>query len=477
MTWRDDLSTLILARTGVEVPSASPQLAVVMRERVEALGLSQPELYVQHLEQLASGHAEWQRLIEAVTNHLTHFFRDPEQLASIAQVMQSLARQRSMGEPLRVWSAGCATGEEVYTLAILAHQHGLALRVHGTDVSGQALEVARRGIYDAWTLRHVAPDVRLRYFSKSDGKSYEVARDIRDVVRFQEHNLVRDPPLAQRDRKWDIIICRNVLIYYSPDVVRKILSGFAHSLVKDGALMLGASESILKLELPLRVELVNNRVVYYPSDCNETTPLAAGVQGESQADDFAGPPVAASLLLEPASPSPALAPASYIEVQADLVSLLTEGDRKGAEQLLRNVVGGNSADSVAKLSLGHIHLLDHDFEQARARYLGVIEHEPMVAEAHYFLGIVERRCQRLGQAFTALRRAVFLEPHFWAASYLLGATALRLGRHAACRAEWHRTLSLLSDGRGDLPLITHPLLHARFLETPERVMEVCRAGT
>jgi chemotaxis protein methyltransferase CheR len=484
MRWRHELAALVQRRTGVEVPAAAPQLSVTLRERIEALQLSGPEAYIHQLERLPQDHPEWHQLIQNVTNHLTYFFRDTEQLTTLVQVLEELASKRGSRQPLRVWSAGCATGEEVYTLAIIAHERGLDLQIHGSDVSQPALEVAKNGIYDAWSLRHVDSKLVDAYFTLISRKAYQVRPALTRRVHFHEHNLIRDPPLSPRGIRWDVIICRNVLIYYSPAAVRGVLAGFEKSLSRDGALLLGASESIMRLDIPLRVRLLAGRVVYYRANAegfSQAPASARGVAAANTRNRLHTRPEAVSETPERKQANQPDTdredpPSSYIEVQPELLSMLTEANLDGAHQLLRQVVEHNHADTVACLSLGHVHLLRHDFENARSHYEVVATRDPLIAEAHYFLGVVERRCQQLEAALAALRKAVFLEPRFWAASYLLGATAGRLGKESLRQAEWHRTLVLLETGQGQLPLLTHPLLHAKFLQAPALVLRTCRGS-
>jgi chemotaxis methyl-accepting protein methylase len=472
MIWREQLAKLIQRRTGVEVPTVAPQLLVLMRERVDALHLDGPDTYIRHLEQQPAEHQEWRLLIQSVTNNLTHFFRDMEQLSTLLHVLEEMAARRVTKDPIRVWSAGCATGEEAYTLAIIGYQRTLNLQVHGSDVSQHALNVAKHGVYDAWSLRHVEPAIVQSCFS-IEQNCYRVRPEIARRVHFHEHNLVRDPPLAAAGARWDVIVCRNVLIYYSPMAGGDILARFARSLTSGGALLLGASESVFRLDLPLRVELVRGRVVYFKtSEAGEANQAIVAPRSEclvSSKGRIAG---------SNSTPTDTVSwpPKSYVEVQPKLLAMLTEGDLDAAKELLREVVQQNAADSVACLSLGHVYLLQHDLQGARSCYQSVADKEPLVAEAHYFVGVLERRCQRLQEAFEALRRAVFLEPRFWAASYLLGATARSLGKLSVCEAEWHHTIVLLTQGQGYLPLLTHPVLHAKFIASPHRALRACQAS-
>ncbi|MDB5796874.1 MAG: methylase of chemotaxis methyl-accepting protein [Paucimonas sp.] len=176
----------------------------------------------------------------------TQFFRDPETFAILAaDVFSRFAQAGGADDPIRIWVAGCASGEEVYSLAIClmeylgAHSIHRSIQIFGTDVSEDALELARAGRYIENIARNVTPD-RLQQFFVRENDYYRVSRAVRDCCTFAQQNVAHDPPFS----RMDLITCRNLLIYLDPSLQRRVIPLLHYALKPQGVLMLGLSESI-----------------------------------------------------------------------------------------------------------------------------------------------------------------------------------------------------------------------------------------
>ena len=181
----------------------------------------------------------------------THFFRVPAQIHALERVVlpETIARHAT-DRRLRVWSAGCSTGEEPYTLAILVRQqladrHAWDVDILGTDLSLPALEAARRASYGEWSFRDTPNYVRQRYFHQ-DGKRWRLQDDVARMVRFEPLNLIADPfpSPGPEGPTLDLLVCRNVTIYFTPEAIRRLYRRFAEALVPGGWLVLGPSDPI-----------------------------------------------------------------------------------------------------------------------------------------------------------------------------------------------------------------------------------------
>lgn len=211
--------------------------------RVRALGFDRAGPY---LDVLRRDEAEVDALMAALSIHVSQFFRNPSTFAALeGKILPELIRRaRASGRrELRLWSVGCAGGEEPYSLALLVDE--LAVRdvrvsILGTDISAPVLERARQGLYDPVRLAEVPAEIRERYFA-SEGRSSRLDERIRKAVRFERHNILtdRDYPSA------DLILCRNVLIYFSREEQEKIIGRFAEALSPEGFLVLGRAETML----------------------------------------------------------------------------------------------------------------------------------------------------------------------------------------------------------------------------------------
>ncbi len=183
-------------------------------------------------------------LCEDALIHVTSFFRDPDVLESLkTSVFPALMKDKSARTPLRLWVAGCATGEEVYSLAILLVEFlgdsARPIQIFGSDVSVKSIEAARSGRYPDSALRDVSDERRRRYFVKGE-RGYRIVKSIRDQCVFVQHDLARDPPFS----RVDFISCRNVLIYFDSALQKRVLPTFHYALSQPGFLLLGRAESI-----------------------------------------------------------------------------------------------------------------------------------------------------------------------------------------------------------------------------------------
>jgi two-component system CheB/CheR fusion protein len=185
-------------------------------------------------------------LLNTILINVTGFFRDPEAWAALGQhVVPALADRASASGSLRIWSAGCSTGEEAYSLAILLAERTpqllqIDVKIYATDVDADALTTARQGLYRLEQLKDLPEGYIGRYFSR-EGQLYRFRRELRRLCIFGRHNLVDDPPLA----RMDLIVCRNVLIYFKTALQERLLPRFYYAIRDDGFLFLGKSESLL----------------------------------------------------------------------------------------------------------------------------------------------------------------------------------------------------------------------------------------
>jgi chemotaxis methyl-accepting protein methylase len=231
--------------------------------RMSTLKIATLEDYMTYL---SGNPKEIEQLLDTVTIHVTEFFRDAEVFEAVATNILPAIVSRKLHSPsrtIRVWSAGCSTGEEAYSLAILVMRHlrsngiDLALEVYGTDVSKEAYAAAREGVYAARKIESVPADVRRKYF-EAKGPEYRVVSDVQRRVKFSVHDLFSPPPFSLLD----IVVCRNVLIHFDHAVRNDVLGRFHAALGDNGILILGKSEAVMGSALAW-YELVDPRNKVY----------------------------------------------------------------------------------------------------------------------------------------------------------------------------------------------------------------------
>ncbi|QYU67835.1 protein-glutamate O-methyltransferase CheR [Leptolyngbya sp. 15MV] len=198
---------------------------------------------------------EFQEMFNRITINETSFFRNEPQLEVFEkQVLPRLLDARKTSRRLRIWSAACSSGEEPFTLAILLHRTlGVRLpdwhiEILGTDISEKALAVAQSARYTNYSIKTVPPLVLKRYF-RTEGQYYVLDPAIAQMVTFEIHNL-KDRLAAKRHGTWDVIFCRNVMIYFDDAMKKSLLKTFHEVLAEDGTLFIGHSETIRSLDVP-----------------------------------------------------------------------------------------------------------------------------------------------------------------------------------------------------------------------------------
>jgi len=189
---------------------------------------------------------ETRALLKDLLISVTHFFRDPEAFAALEQlVVPRLFEGRSEEDQIRVWVPGCATGEEAYSIAVLLAERAadlprpLLVQVFATDIDEEAMTAAREGVYTLNDAADVPPE-RLRRFFVAEGQGYVVRKELREMILFAHHNILRDPPFAHLD----LVSCRNLLIYLNPSAQERLLDVVHFALRPGGYLFLGTAESI-----------------------------------------------------------------------------------------------------------------------------------------------------------------------------------------------------------------------------------------
>lgn len=235
--------------------------------RCADLGLRSFNAYHYVLRNDTSGEGELAWAIDNLTTNETYFLREKAQLmALIEEIIPSLqARRGGAGAaPVSIWSAGCSSGEEPYSIVLLAQEAGLEpgrdLRVYASDISRQMLHKARRGVYREASFRQTDPFLREKYFSEKDGL-FRIADEIKKHVSFAHMNLLDESRSALLG-SLDVVLCRNVIIYFDVETKRRVIRTFQQKLKPGGFLLLGHSESLINLSTDFELEHLRHDMVY-----------------------------------------------------------------------------------------------------------------------------------------------------------------------------------------------------------------------
>ena len=251
-------SEFIQTEFGIKMPAGKKtMLESRLQKRLRALNMTRHKEYEDYLFSLKGMEIELPHLIDVVTTNKTDFFREPKHFEILYRDILPRWLQASSGRSLfSVWSAGCSTGEEPYTIAMVLEefrnqQSEIEYSILGTDISNQVLETASRGVYRDERIKEVAPQLRKKYFMRSRDRSKQLVRivpEIREKVKFRQLNFMDDFEFRE---KMDVIFCRNVVIYFERPIQEALFRKFCDRLAPNGYLFIGHSETLGGMDLPL----------------------------------------------------------------------------------------------------------------------------------------------------------------------------------------------------------------------------------
>jgi chemotaxis protein methyltransferase CheR len=437
-----ELSALLKERVGLHIrPDSYSALRLAVVARLAALGepVPGPAAYLARLGG-PDGDEELRQLLPLVTVGKTSFFRDERQFQALDALLPGfLARAVDGGPPLRIWSAGCATGEEPYSIAMCCAERGLQpgqVELLATDVNPEAVGAAARGLYEARRVRDIPTPLLHRHFDR-EGDAWRVRTSLRrTIAAIRPHNLVSLTFPAPAAGGWDVIFCRNVIIYFDTPTTRRVLEQFHQALAPGGWLFLGYSESLFRLFDGFDLTEVAGAFLYRKPEAGSVRPEPPGprtavalppavrhvvLPPERPRPPPAGPALAPPLAI-PATPPPpeAEAPLAPQEFLDGAVALFSEGRFGAARELLERHLERNGEGLAARLTLANLYGVLRQYDRARACYQAALGVEPLSAEAHLFYGVHLLTQADADGAALELSRALFLDPDLALAHYYLG---------------------------------------------------------
>ena len=367
---------LIAARTGLSI--RAKDRAVVERalaERMRVLGLECAQ-YLALLTRESGDAPEWRALAPILTNGESYFWRDRGQFELLGRIIPELWRARAGSKAgLRVWSAGCSSGEETYSLAMLTRERLSAracqsVSILGTDLNEEALGRARRGFYGDWSFRGVDEARRARHFERADN-GWQIHEELRAMTSFKRHNLAQAPT---EKREFDLIVCRNVLIYFAPAAIDAALAAFADALCQGGYLLTGHAELTNRNLSGLTPRLRPESVIYQKAP--------AATQQVSRVTKAVAPKAVAAKTVAPKAVAP-------------------------KTTATKAVVAAPQTDF---LELAHSLADAGRYEAAVARCRAAIERDGCDADAYLLWARIEIEREQDAIAKTLLKKVVYLAP-------------------------------------------------------------------
>jgi chemotaxis protein methyltransferase CheR len=418
------LKEFVLHHTGLDYYAAKDEdFATRIARRLPASKSSSCAAYLRLLERAPTNQDEIHALVGELTIGETYFFRQHEHFDFLRSTILPMLLRGKTSKKLRIWSAGCATGAEPYSVAILLYREFAAeiqdwdVYILGTDINPEFLAQARKGDFSEWALRGVAPELRNDCFRK-EGKHWSLAEQFRNKVTFRYHNLADDSPPASLDSEpFDLILCRNVMIYFSPERTRAVAAQLFAQLAGGGWLLVGhaehSSETFAQFELVRGPGVTAYRKPLRPEETEvNTAPVWLPLPDEAAALTLAAPhfdSAPAHARVEDAIPA-ASAPVADESNLEDCRILADRGEWSAA---------GNIC-------------------QKR------IEADPLDARAHFLLGLIFAHSGTTGAAIAELRRAIYVDRQFVLAFYHLGTLLQSAGYPGDAAKAFRNVLALLA---------------------------------
>ena len=464
----DQLCDLIEATSGIFIDDGRREYLgrdLLARLRSDPVGGIDP--YIAHLRSPA-GRAELDQLVELATIGETYFLREPNHFRALTNhILPALVAQRRTA--ITIWSAGCSTGEEVYSIAIsvlrmVDHLKGATVRVLGTDVSARAIERARLGHYGKNSFRTIT-DSDLKTFFVPRGRVFEVREPVREICDFRVMNLLEEDG-ERFFEGLDVIFCRNVTIYFREATIRKLNRRLTNSLRAGGYLIFGASETLQHQDPELSLIEVEGAFLYRkgprPSETRLVPPPARHESGRVARASGALPRPAAPPASAQAPPKP---PGGY----GRALVLVREERYEEATPLLLAATGPADYRPEAVAMLANIHINREEFGTAESLLEPAMKRDPMRSDLHLLSGLLRRYQHDDRGALQQLKRAAYLDPDLYLAHYYLAETYRSLGKDSDAVREYRNAARLLERPRS----VPEGLLVLMAGFPPDYIARVC----
>lgn len=396
---------IILEKLGITIHKHQRQDLIKIIENACQQFKCTPDEYLQMLKCATDKSSLLDHLISRITVGETYFFRDKAQMELLYRSIlpQIITNKRSENNlSLRIWSAGCSSGEEIYTVAMLLLDlipdiKNWIIKLLGTDINPEALKKAIHGHYSEWSMRSIPSKYKSQFFKYTD-KQYQCEQQILDMVSFDYLNLNEDcfPSINNGTNAQDLIICRNVFIYFENNVIDRIMQRLANSLSTNGVLMLGASDPIIINHVDLVYDSKTGILIKQskkPVVERETSPIR--------------------------SKEPASTPSTYKQTHVNTKIPVVKPHTPDLDDLKTIKPAALNARGVALANLGQL-------KEAQSLFELSIRKDPVNKDTYFLYALTLAELENSGKCEEMLRKAIFLDNEFVAAHYQLGILLLKL---------------------------------------------------
>lgn len=462
------LNELLLKHCGLHFPNSRKiELEHAIQQAFAASTCSSLDEYYELLSNPQTGTVEMDRLINAVTVNETHFFRDRAQFNALYnRILPQLIERRRPIRTLRIWSAGCSSGEEPYSLAIILREllpdiDQWAITILGTDINTASLERARHATYGNWAFREErAKDLQARYFRPVDGR-YELFPEVQRMVQFKRLNLVEPgyPSNETNTMLLDLILCRNVTIYFSEEITRWVVDRFYDALVDEGWLVVGHAEPSIDIYRRFHVRNFSDTTAYQKT--NHTASLIWPQVNPIDPDPIPTPPLPVLDIrkaMATTPPPPPQAPSMILSEGFDsndrdpldvAIELLEYGRSDEARDILLKLVKDRPLNARVKALLGKTFANLSQWDEAQYWCSNAILCDKLLLEAYYIQALVLQHKGQFHQAIDSMKKVVYIDNTYILGYYGLANLYLENNRLPQAQKAFENALRLLQTVPGD----------------------------
>lgn len=467
------LSEFVAAKTGLYFPKERwHDLERGLKSIAQEFGFSGIEACIQRLVSLPLERTQIGILASHLTVGETYFFREKHTFAALEEhIFADLIRSRRYGQrSLRIWSAGCATGEEPYSIAILLRKlipepTDWNITILGTDINASFLQKASQGIYSEWSFRDTPRWIKEQHFRRQGDGRYETSPEVRKMVTFSYLNLAEDnyPSLLSNTNAMDIILCRNVLMYFAPERARRVIGKFYDALTDGGWLIVSPSEASHVLFSQFATVNLREAILYKKASSPElevasfsmqqpsivpmldskcavretTTSKVSRTSVEPSTLDFKSPEVEAAIAHDTLD-------SSFQTPYHEALALHDQGRYAEAAEKLSTWLLDNGTNAQAMALLARLYANQGKLGEAIAWCEKALAGDKLNPAFHFLQGMILQEQGALEEAIRSLKRSLYLDQNFILGHFALGSLALRQGRSVDSNKHFENAISLLS---------------------------------
>lgn len=416
------------------------ELAAKIVERMDRLNLRGCDAYLHRLTAGATGRQELDHLIKLLTIGETYFFRHRELFeATRRYVIPSLIEHNRASRRLHIWSAGCSTGAEAYSISIMLNREfadrlrGWDVSIVGSDINRSFLARAAEACYDDWALRGLSPQLQRTCFSRV-GQRWALKDQFKKNVSFRYDNLAEPSLPAMQHGVFDVIFCRNVMIYFNEEIIERIVRHAHHCLPDGGWFLVGHAEHSLERFREFQMVNCDGATLYQRS--NAPAPGA----GSCEENDNSG------------SHSPSrMSPLATGSIDHSSASEASRNGTRISSEAAKIPDTHETAGPAIRGELAPVRTLADrgEFDAAAEQCERLLKKYPLHALCHFYRGLVHDQLGQYPQAERSLRRAIYLDRSLELGHYYLGMTLQRLGRYEQASRSLRNALKLLAERDAD----------------------------